>query len=75
MFGGLIQIYIDYFFAVGWRIFLFFYFTSIPTHCTENPIYVLPEKDLRGLSLNSYIYVPVSDLYIPRIGPHLFGCS
>jgi hypothetical protein len=38
-------------------------------HCTENRIYVFPEKELCGLSPNSYIHVPVSDLYIPRIGP------
>jgi len=31
---------------------------------------VFPEKELRGLSPNSYIHVSVSDLYIPRIGPH-----
>jgi hypothetical protein len=38
------------------------------THCTENPIYVFPEMKLRGLIPNSYIHVPVSDLYSPRIG-------
>ncbi len=38
-------------------------------HCTENRIYVFPE--LRGLIPNSYIHVSVSDLYIPRIGPHI----
>ncbi len=37
-------------------------------HCTENPIYVIPEMKLRGLVPNFYIYVSVSDLYIPRIG-------
>jgi hypothetical protein len=42
------------------------------THCNENPIYVLPEKELRGLSTNFHIHVPVSDLYILRIGPHIF---
>jgi hypothetical protein len=41
-------------------------------HSTENPIYVFPEKKLRGLSPNSYIHVPVSDLFIPRIGPHIW---
>ncbi len=38
-------------------------------HCNENPIYVYPEKELHGLS------VPIStfiQLYIPRIGPHIF---
>ena len=28
--------------------------------------------ELRGLSPNFYIHVSVSDLYIPRIGPHIF---
>jgi hypothetical protein len=36
-------------------------------HCNENPIYVFPEKDLRGLSPNFHIRVSVSYLYIPRI--------
>jgi hypothetical protein len=30
------------------------------------------EKELRGLSPKSYILVYVSDLYIPRIGPHIW---
>jgi hypothetical protein len=41
-------------------------------HCNENPIYVFPEKELRGLSPNFNIHVSVSDLYLPRIGPHIF---
>ncbi len=41
-------------------------------HCNENPIYVFPEKELRGLSPNFHIHTSVSDLYIPRIGPHIF---
>ncbi len=41
-------------------------------HCNENPIYVLPEKELRGLSPNFHINVSVSDLYSPRISPHIF---
>ncbi len=41
-------------------------------HCKENWIYVYAEKELRGLSPNSYIHVSVSDLYIPRIGPHIW---
>jgi hypothetical protein len=45
---------------------------SVHTHCTENRIYVFPKKELRGLSPNSYIHVSVSDLYIPRIGPHIW---
>ncbi len=39
-----------------------------PVHCTENRIYVLPEKELRS----PYIHVSLSDLYIPRIGPHIW---
>jgi hypothetical protein len=35
---------------------------------TKNQIYVLPEMKLRGLVPNSYIFVSVSDLYIPRTG-------
>ncbi len=41
-------------------------------HCNENPIYLFPEKQLRGLSSNFHIHVSVSYLYIPRIGPHIF---
>jgi hypothetical protein len=41
-------------------------------HCYENPIYVLPEKELSGLSPNFHILVSVSNLYIPWIGPHIF---
>ncbi len=39
-------------------------------HCNVNPIYVFPEKKLCGLSPTVHIHVSVSDLYIPRIGPH-----
>ncbi len=41
-------------------------------HCNENPIYVFPEKELLGLSHNFHIYVPVNDLYISRLDPHIF---
>jgi hypothetical protein len=41
-------------------------------HCTENQTYVFTEKELRGLSPNSYIHVSVSDLYIPMIGQHIW---
>jgi hypothetical protein len=40
-------------------------------HCNENPIYVFLFWELRGLSHNFHIHVSVSDLYIPRIGPHI----
>ncbi len=45
--------------------------SSVP-HCDENPIYVFSEKELRGLIPNFHIHGSVSDLYIPRIGPHIF---
>jgi hypothetical protein len=41
-------------------------------HCNENPFYVFFFWELRGLSPNFHIHVSVSDLYIPRIGPHIF---
>ncbi len=47
------------------------WFKMVLTHCNENSIYVFPEKELRGLSPNFHIHVSVSDLYIPRIGPHI----
>jgi hypothetical protein len=45
-------------------------------HCNENHIYVFLFWKLRGLSRNFHIHVraSVSDLYIPKIGPHI-SCS
>jgi hypothetical protein len=43
-----------------------------PNHCKENPIYVFPEKKLRGLSPNFHIHVSESNLYSPTIGPPIF---
>ncbi len=43
--------------------------TKIPT---ENSKQIFPDKELRGHSSNFHIHVSVSDLYIPRIGPHIF---
>ncbi len=37
-------------------------------HNTEYSKQIFPEKELRGLSPNSYIYVSVSDLYFTTIG-------
>jgi hypothetical protein len=37
----------------------------------ENPIYVFLFWELCGLSHNFHIHESVSDLYIPRIGPHI----
>ena len=36
-------------------------------HIIENSKHIFPEKELSGNSPNSYIYVSVSDLYIPTI--------
>ncbi len=41
-------------------------------HRNENPIYVFLFWESRGLSPNFHIHVSVSDLYIPRFGPHIF---
>ncbi len=41
-------------------------------HCNENPLYVFLKEELRGLSPNFHILVSVSDLYISKIGPHIF---
>jgi hypothetical protein len=45
--------------------------TRLEVHCKENPIYVFLFWELLGLSPNYQIHVSVSDLYIPRIGPHI----
>jgi hypothetical protein len=44
------------------------------SHNNENPIYVFFFWEMRGLGPNFHIYASVSDLYIPRIGPHI-SCS
>jgi hypothetical protein len=49
-----------------------FLYIRVSVHCNKNPIYVFSEKELRGLSPNFRIHVSVSDLYISRIGPHIF---
>jgi hypothetical protein len=48
--------------------------TCSSLHCNENPIYEFLFWELRSFSPNLNIHVSVSDLYIPRIGPHIF-CS
>ncbi len=40
-------------------------------HCND-PFYVFLFWELRCFSSNFQIHVSVSDLYIPRIGPHIF---
>jgi hypothetical protein len=46
-------------------------YMALAVHCKENPIYVFLFWELRSLSPNFHIHVSVSDLYIPRIGPHI----
>jgi len=41
--------------------------THSQLHCNENPHYVFPEKEIRGLSPTFHIHVSVSDLYIPTV--------
>ncbi len=41
------------------------------TYCNANSVYILLFCELRGLRPNFHIHVSVSDLYIPRIGPHI----
>jgi hypothetical protein len=47
-------------------------FTRLDRTARKIPIYVFHFWELRGLSPNFLIYVSVSDLYIQRIGPHIF---
>ncbi len=41
------------------------------THCNGNSVYIFLFWELRGLIPNFHIHVSVSDLNIPRIGPHI----
>ena len=47
-------------------------------HCQEPTVNtppfkeIFPKKELLSLSPNFHIHVSVSDLYIPRISPHIF---
>jgi hypothetical protein len=45
------------------------------THCNGNSVYIFLFWELRGLSPNFHIHVSVSDLYIPRMGPHISSSS
>ncbi len=40
-------------------------------HCNGNSVYICLSWELSGLSPNFHIHVSVSDLYVPRIGPHI----
>ncbi len=42
--------------------------SALQRYCTENWEKIFPERKLRHLSPNFYIYITVSDLYIPTIG-------
>jgi hypothetical protein len=47
-------------------------------HCNENPIYVFPEKELRGLSPNFFLHIHVSRerlIYSHAGSVHIFSCS
>jgi hypothetical protein len=44
---------------------------STPSSLLQKSHLCIPSQKLRGLSPNSYIYVSVTDLYIPRICPHI----
>jgi hypothetical protein len=61
---GLGVTYTMFFFRLGLR---------FPT-LNENPSYVFLFWELRGLSSNFCIHMSMSDLYIPRIVPHI-SCS
>ncbi len=45
--------------------------SPILLHCNGNSAYIFLFWELRGLSPNFHIHVSVSDLYIPRTGPHI----
>jgi hypothetical protein len=53
--------------ALCWKVLY-----SPTPHCTENLLFVFPEKELPVLSPNSYINMSVSELYIERIGLHIW---
>jgi hypothetical protein len=40
-------------------------------NCNEKPIYLFPEKALRGFCPNIHIHDSVSDLFILGIGPQI----
>ncbi len=63
--------------GVWHKIFRFklFYESALPLPPLQRKFHLwIPFWELRGLSPNFHIHVSVSDLYIPRIGPHI-SCS
>jgi hypothetical protein len=70
--GQLRQALNNYAFSTSkYNFYCFYFWGGAGLHFKENPIFVFLSWELRGLSPNSHIYVSVSDLYIPRIGPHI----
>jgi hypothetical protein len=55
----------------SWRVLQTAWVTNILLHCNGNSLYVFLFWELRGFSPNFHMHVSVSDLYIPRIGPHI----
>ncbi len=45
--------------------------SALPPHCNGNSVYIFTFWEQRGLSPNFHIHVSVSDIFIPRIGPHI----
>jgi hypothetical protein len=46
--------------------------STAKTQHEKNMKQIFPEKELHDISHNFHIYMSVSDLYIPAIGPHIF---
>jgi hypothetical protein len=55
------------------KVFCLWFSATQEVHCNGNSVYIFLFWELRGLSPNFHIHVSVSDLYIPRIGPHIFS--
>jgi hypothetical protein len=47
---------------------------EISTHCNENPIYVFPEKELRGLNPD-FTFMCLWMIYVSTGSVHIFSCS
>ncbi len=48
---------------------------ALQRHNTKNLNQIFPETELRGLSPHFHIHVSVSDLHIPRSGPHFLPAA
>jgi len=51
------------------------YLSTNQPHCSENPIYVFPEKELRGLSPYFHAFICLWAIYIFPGSVHIFSCS